>query len=46
MILNGDKNVIHTGMILVDFQKAFDTLHHKILLHYMKCLYFSDKKPK
>ena len=46
MILNGDKNVIHTGMILVDFQKAFDTLHHKILLHEIKCLGFSDKTIK
>ena len=26
----------HTGMILVDLQKAFDTLDHRILLEKMK----------
>ena len=30
-------------MMLIDFQKAFDILDHKILLHEMKCLDFSDK---
>ena len=31
MILNGAKNGKYTGMILIDLQKAFDALDHKIL---------------
>ena len=31
MTLNGAENELHTGMILIDLQKAFDTLDHKIL---------------
>ena len=46
MILNGAENGKHTGMILIDLQKAFDTLDHKILLDKMKCIGFSDKKIK
>ena len=46
MILNGAKNVKHLAMILIDLQKAFDTLNHKILLEKVKCIGFSDKTIK
>ena len=46
MVLNGAKNVKHLAMILIDLQKAFDTLNHKILLEKMKCIGFSDKTIK
>ena len=42
MILNGK----HAGMILIELQKAFETLDHKILLDKMKCSGFSDKTIK
>ena len=43
MILNGADNGKHTSMILIDLQKAFDTLDHTILLEKMKCKGFSNK---
>ena len=46
MILNGTENGKHTGMILIDLKKAFDTLDHKILLDKMKCIGFLDKTIK
>ena len=33
----------HTGMILIDIQKVFDTLDHNVLLKKMECVGF--KKP-
>ena len=33
-------------MILINIQKAFDTLNHKFLLDKMKCIGFSDKTIK
>ena len=46
LILNGAENGKHTGMILIDHQKAFDTLGNKIFLDKMKCIGFSDKTIK
>ena len=40
MTLNGADNGKHNGMILIDLQKAFDTLDHTILLEKMKCIGF------
>ena len=44
MILNGAQNGKHAGMILINLQKAFDTLDHKFFLDKMKRIGFSDKK--
>ena len=44
MTLNGADNGKHNGMILIDLQKAFDTLDHTILLEKMKCIGFFFKK--
>ena len=46
MILNSAKNGKHTGMVLIDLQKAFGTIDHKILSDKMKCIGFSDKPIK
>ena len=49
MALYDDKNGLHTGMILIDFWKAFntfDSFDYKIILHLMKCLGFSNKTIK
>ena len=34
---------LHTGMILIDLQKTFDTLDHDVLLEKIECMGF--KKP-
>ena len=37
-VATGVDKQMHTGMILVDLQKAFDTLDHEVLLEKMKYL--------
>ena len=46
MIWNGVDNGKQTSMILIDLQKTFDTLHHKILWDKMKSIGFPDKTMK
>ena len=42
MILTGTENNLLTGMILIDLQKAFDTIDDNILLEKITFLGFSD----
>ena len=46
MILEGAAKERHTGMFLIDLEKAFDTFDHKILSNNMKCIGLSDKATK
>ena len=41
-ILKGFDNGLFTGMILIDLQKAFDTINHNILLEKLKIIGFGD----
>ena len=41
-ILKGYDNGLFTGMILIDLQKAFDTINHNILLEKLKATGFCD----
>ena len=38
----GFESGLHTGMIIIDLQKAFDTINHKILVNKMKFLGLSE----
>ena len=40
-VAKGFDSGLLTGMILIDLQKAFDTIDHKILIEKMKCMGFS-----
>ena len=45
-ILKGFDDGLVTGMILIDFQKAFDTINHDILLKKLSIIGFSDHNVK
>ena len=42
-ILTGFDSGLLTGMILIDLQKAFDTINHDILLRKVPALRFSER---
>ena len=42
-ILKGFDSGLYTGMILIDLQKAYDTINHNILLEKMYLMGFSEQ---
>ena len=42
-IATGFESGLYTGMILIDLQKAFDTINHDVLINEMKHLGFSEE---
>ena len=45
-VTKGFDSGLLTGMILIDLQKAFDTIDHKIPIEKMKCIGFSNDVTK
>ena len=45
-IATGFESSLYTGMILIDLQKAFDTVNHDILLKKMEFIGFSEETTK
>ena len=45
-VAKGFDSGLLTGMILIDLQKAFDIIDHKILIEKMKCMGFSNDATK
>ena len=46
LILNGAKNGLYNGLILIDLQKAIENFDHKVLSDKIKRIDFSDKTIK
>ena len=46
LILNGARDGLYSGLILIDLQKAIDNFDHKVFSDKMKCIDFLDKTIK